>query len=77
MQMDKDIVRLELFTVENELELIAHFGIEENCFAYLANYKCRDGLYCTSCGCTEYYQSMIKRYYRFCKACIRLVSPTS
>jgi transposase-like protein len=77
MQMDKDIVRLGAFKGENELEFLSRFGTKESCLEYLANYKWRDGFYCTSCGCTESYQSKQNKHYKICKSCIRMVSPTS
>ena len=76
-QIDKNIARLEVFKCESELEFIAYFVIDENCFAYLVNYKWRDGFYITSCGCTEYNQSKKNRYSRICRSCIILVPTTS
>ena len=77
MQMDKEIVKLGAFRGENELEFIARFGTKESCLEYLAAYKWRDGFFCTSCGCTESYQSQQSKYSQICKSCIRLISLTS
>jgi hypothetical protein len=77
MEFDNNMVIGSIFEGENELDFISRFGTENACLAYLVNYKWSCGFECTNCSCTEFYASKKKAYHRQCKACLRLVSPTS
>jgi transposase-like protein len=77
MELDKEIVNLEIFKGQNELEFIERFRTEDSCNEYLYKYKWSAGFECPSCGCTESYEGKQKRFTKICKGCIRSVSPTS
>lgn len=77
MELDKEIVNLEIFRGENELDFIKRFGDVNSCKEYLYHYKWSTGFKCPSCGCTESYEGKKNPFSKICKGCIRPVSATS